>query len=66
MFSVASLHLAFHHFGTQGCSRVDNDLLAELSFVILAIHLCNGLNDKNLVKTEENVFSYCLTVSCVT
>ena len=42
------------------------DLLAELSFVTLTIHLCNGLNDKNLVKTEENVFSYCLTVSCAT
>ena len=43
-----------------------DNLPAELSFVILTIHLCNGLNDKNLVKPRKNVFSYSLTVSCVT
>ena len=40
------------------------NLLAELSFVTLTIHLCNGLNDMNLVKTEENVFSYCRIYQC--
>ena len=31
-------------------------LLAELSFVTLTIHLCNGLNDKNLVKPRQTCF----------
>ena len=29
------------------------NLLAELSFVTLTIHLCNGLNDKNLVRGKR-------------
>ena len=29
------------------------NLRAELSFVALTIHLCNGLNDKNLGKTKK-------------
>ena len=32
------------------------NLLAELSFVTLTIHLCNGLNDKNLVKQGKTCF----------
>ena len=32
------------------------NLLAELSFVTLTIHLCNGLNDKNLVKPRKTCF----------
>ena len=32
------------------------NLLAELSFVTLTIHLCNGLNDKNLVKQRKTCF----------
>ena len=30
--------------------------IAELSFVTLTIHLCNGLNDKNLVKPRKTRF----------
>ena len=32
------------------------DLLAELSFVTLTIHLCDGLNDQNLVKPRKKCF----------
>ena len=36
----------------------DNDQspIAELSFVTLTIHPCNGLNDKNLVKPRKTCF----------
>ena len=30
--------------------------IAELSFVTLTIHLCSGLNDKNLVKPRKTCF----------
>ena len=32
------------------------NLLAELSFVTLTIHLCNRLNDKDLVKQRKTCF----------
>ena len=32
------------------------NLIAELSFIIFTIHLCNGLNDKNLVKPRKTCF----------
>ena len=32
------------------------NLLAELSFVTLTIHLCNMLNDMNLVKPRKTCF----------
>ena len=32
------------------------NLLAELSFVTLTIHLCDGLNNKNLVKQRKTCF----------
>ena len=32
------------------------NLLAELSFVTLTIHLCNGLNDKNFFKLRKMCF----------
>ena len=32
------------------------NLRADLSFVTLTIHLCNGLNDKNLVKPRKTCF----------
>ena len=42
---------------TMGMFRCARDnLQAELSFFILTIHLCNGLNDKNLVKTRKTCF----------
>ena len=48
-------------------NQVQRILLAELSFDTLNIHLCNGLNDKNLVKPGKRVFllfvSYCKVVN---
>ena len=35
---------------------VYTNLLAELSFVTLTIRLCNGVNDKNLVKPRNTCF----------
>ena len=32
------------------------NLQEELSFVTLTIHLCNGLNNKNLVKPRKTYF----------
>ena len=50
-----------------GVLYLHNDLLAELSFVTLTIHLCYGLNDREeSCETEENVFFYCLTFLFVT
>ena len=50
---------------SQFCSKAANlkiqlvlscrSLLAELSFVTLTIHLCSGLNDKNLVKRRKTM-----------
>ena len=37
-------------------STCPGNLLAELSFVILTIHLCNGLNYKNFVKPRKTCF----------
>ena len=50
-------------YKTQYSNIYSINLLAELSFVTLTIHLCNGLNDKNLVKPRKTCF---ITVSCVT
>ena len=36
------------------------DLPAELSFVTFTIHLCDGLNDKNLVKPRKSCFFFLL------
>ena len=36
--------------------HLDQSPIAELSFVTLTIHLCNGLNDKNLVKPRKTCF----------
>ena len=33
-----------------------SNLLEELSFVTLTIHLCNGLNDKNFIKQRKTCF----------
>ena len=41
----------------RSCARTANQSpIAELSFVTLTIHLCNGLNDKNLVKPRKTCF----------
>ena len=59
----------FYFRNTESCksnSTEDGNLLAELSFITLTIHLCDGLNDNNLVKPKKTLFSYCLTISCVT
>ena len=36
--------------------RQVTDLQAEMSFVTLTIHLCNGLNDKNLNELRKTCF----------
>ena len=48
-----SLSLSLSRPGGSVMSVSDSNLLAELSFVTLTIHLCNGLNDKNLVRGKH-------------
>ena len=50
----AYLKLAFDNTFSTLIIQSSNHL-AGFSFVTLIIHICNGLNDKNLVKAKESV-----------
>ena len=48
--------IAVAYFDEVSSHTALDDLLAELSFVTLTIHLCNGLNDNNLAKPRKTYF----------
>ena len=57
VFWFMSAMLTIRHTSGDGIHHIPRQSpLAELSFVTLTIHLCNGLNDKNLVKLGKTCF----------
>ena len=57
MFSVASLHLAFHHFGSQetlGCSRVDRSRVQKVKLHLSSGNsTCSGETPLTIVETRN-------------
>ena len=48
---------AIRHTSDDGSHHIPRQSpVAELSFITLTIHLCNGPNDKNLVKPRKTCF----------